>query len=366
MPASAAQISANRKNAALSTGPKTPEGKERSRRNALKHGLTGDFVVLPDEDLAEIQSRFRDLQVEFQPSGSAGRLLLRRFASMSLRLEHCEKLSIAVYARRIRHAEEEFDDHRITQVEALASRIDSETETSVRRLQAMPEGIDWLIAQWGRLRVDLMNRERDAWTQNHSLKIERLLGRPHDLVHQPRSVALREAMSGYFANINASELAGLTDPEKPEWARTQLAGIIDVEVERLNAVKAALDPSKIEQDRAESVDRCLFDLQPAMDRVRKYESATERSMYRALKEFRQVEGEQKAVKAQLEPESIPAQSASFEPKAPDEPVTATDLTQPTPRTLPPTPQIPEAFQFTGKPSLDTAPIHFGYKQNGLC
>ena len=27
------------------------EGKERSRRNALKHGLTGEGVALPDEDV---------------------------------------------------------------------------------------------------------------------------------------------------------------------------------------------------------------------------------------------------------------------------------------------------------------------------
>ena len=48
MPASEAQILANRRNAALSTGPKTPEGKEQSRRNALKHGMTGAGVVLAD------------------------------------------------------------------------------------------------------------------------------------------------------------------------------------------------------------------------------------------------------------------------------------------------------------------------------
>src|SRR5256885_551006 len=54
MPASAAQIAANRRNSQLSTGPKTDEGKARSRRNALKHGLTGEGVALPDEAAAEV------------------------------------------------------------------------------------------------------------------------------------------------------------------------------------------------------------------------------------------------------------------------------------------------------------------------
>ena len=37
---------ANRRNAKKSTGPKTPEGKRRSGRNAVKHGLLSrDLVV---------------------------------------------------------------------------------------------------------------------------------------------------------------------------------------------------------------------------------------------------------------------------------------------------------------------------------
>src|SRR5947199_141090 len=57
MPASEARILANQANAKLSTGPRTAEGKERSRANALKHGLTGAGVVLPEADAAEVERR---------------------------------------------------------------------------------------------------------------------------------------------------------------------------------------------------------------------------------------------------------------------------------------------------------------------
>jgi hypothetical protein len=43
--ASRRQITANRRNARKSTGPRTSAGKLRSRRNALKHGLTAETVV---------------------------------------------------------------------------------------------------------------------------------------------------------------------------------------------------------------------------------------------------------------------------------------------------------------------------------
>ena len=44
------QIEANRHNAKKSTGPKSEEGKTRTRRNALRHGLTAEQTVLPHED----------------------------------------------------------------------------------------------------------------------------------------------------------------------------------------------------------------------------------------------------------------------------------------------------------------------------
>ena len=44
------RIEANRKNAKLSTGPKTASGKFRSCRNALKHGLDSRKHLIIGED----------------------------------------------------------------------------------------------------------------------------------------------------------------------------------------------------------------------------------------------------------------------------------------------------------------------------
>ena len=59
----------NRRNAARSTGPRTEEGKRRSSLNALRHGLTGQTVVLPEDDLAAYQRHCAQFHAELKPQG---------------------------------------------------------------------------------------------------------------------------------------------------------------------------------------------------------------------------------------------------------------------------------------------------------
>ena len=53
------QAAANRQNAMRSTGPRTPQGKQAAKWNALRHGLRPETLVLPDEDPEEFE-RFRN------------------------------------------------------------------------------------------------------------------------------------------------------------------------------------------------------------------------------------------------------------------------------------------------------------------
>jgi hypothetical protein len=123
MPTSEARIVANRANSLKSCGPKTHEGKDRSRRNGLKHGLTGDGVVVPEQDSGEIERRDGELQRELAPQTAMGKILVRQLATLSVRTERGSRQESAVLAGRVRHAATEFDEARIDRAGLLFGAI---------------------------------------------------------------------------------------------------------------------------------------------------------------------------------------------------------------------------------------------------
>jgi len=61
------QFNANRQNAQHSTGPRTEEGKDTSRFNALKHGADAKSRIIPGEDPAEREALSNALAEQYQP-----------------------------------------------------------------------------------------------------------------------------------------------------------------------------------------------------------------------------------------------------------------------------------------------------------
>jgi hypothetical protein len=87
--ASAAQIAANRNNAARSTGPRTPEGKARAAANAISFGLFNvrDFVA-PGED-AEYAQFVAAWRSHLSPTGPAEEAFAIEITRAAWRLRRC-------------------------------------------------------------------------------------------------------------------------------------------------------------------------------------------------------------------------------------------------------------------------------------
>jgi hypothetical protein len=107
MPASEAQIRSNQANAQKSTGPKTEAGKNASRANSYKHGLTAT-KVFPELEAVEVQRRYLSYCSELNPTGDIGFSLALRAATLSTRMERCVTYETAMLTDRVRQVEADF------------------------------------------------------------------------------------------------------------------------------------------------------------------------------------------------------------------------------------------------------------------
>ena len=80
------QIKANRANAAKSTGPRTPEGKRISSKNAALPGLVSGTVVLKGESMRRFNDLAAALILQFQPRNSAEAFLIQTMTAARWRL----------------------------------------------------------------------------------------------------------------------------------------------------------------------------------------------------------------------------------------------------------------------------------------
>ena len=88
---STAQVAANQENSKLSTGPRTIEGQRASSLNAVRHGLTSQLVVFPNEDLAPYEKFKVDLIRELRPQGTIEHMLADNIVNTQWRIERAVK-----------------------------------------------------------------------------------------------------------------------------------------------------------------------------------------------------------------------------------------------------------------------------------
>ena len=80
------QIQANRRNALKSTGPTSEEGKQQSRRNAVRHGLTAETVIGALEDAEDYKAFEAAIIADYDAESAVERELVLRLASLLWRL----------------------------------------------------------------------------------------------------------------------------------------------------------------------------------------------------------------------------------------------------------------------------------------
>ena len=147
------QIEANRRNAQLSTGPRSAEGKARVALNAVRHGLSGKQMVLPGEDPAEFDQFREAFFNDLNQQGALEQMLVEKLVADAWRLRRVPAMEVTLYKRGYKEGSE---DDSIIPIRALMlyprdfaslerheialSRSFSRTLHDLQRLQAQRAG----------------------------------------------------------------------------------------------------------------------------------------------------------------------------------------------------------------------------------
>jgi hypothetical protein len=103
---SSKQIESNRRNSLKSTGPKTEAGKQASRCNAVRHGLTAETVIGALEDVEDYKAFEASITADYDAQSAVERELVLRLASLLWRLRRATTIETGLFEIQADHLSE--------------------------------------------------------------------------------------------------------------------------------------------------------------------------------------------------------------------------------------------------------------------
>jgi hypothetical protein len=138
----------SRENGRKSRGPVSEAGREISKRNSLRHGLTAKVLALPDEDPEQIQIQAELWFEALQPECHDEEVLVDHLAVGALQIERGIKARTEILAEQTRNTEIQWDLKRKRRLLKLRRKLDDDPAKTLLYLRAFGLGVAWLLARW--------------------------------------------------------------------------------------------------------------------------------------------------------------------------------------------------------------------------
>lgn len=128
------QIRANRLNAQHSTGPKTQEGKDSVRFNALTHGLRANSTLIPGDDPDRFEQHLQSLLCAWNPIDDMETSLVEQIASAQWKAARLNRAEARIYGDETLNTKDfALALHRLTLIIARMERSVSQAIADMER-----------------------------------------------------------------------------------------------------------------------------------------------------------------------------------------------------------------------------------------
>ena len=170
------QIEANRRNALKSTGPRTEAGKQASRCNAVRHGLTAETVITALEDAEDYRAFEAAITADYDAQSAVERELVLRLASILWRLRRATMMETGLFEIQADHLQNYWENRQL--LSDSRDVIHSvEFARCFLRLANLPnfvldrlsryEATLWRQARWILLALDALDRRKPHERARH-------------------------------------------------------------------------------------------------------------------------------------------------------------------------------------------------------
>jgi len=266
------------------TGPRTPQGKERSKKNATKHGIFSTAVLLPRESRAEFDLLHAGLWEALQPEGKLEEVLVEKLAAVLWR----HRRLLLTEAAEIRKSVEfmAWDQQNAQQEKAEEIGRDAhdlEYKGGLIKDIRNPDVLSRCLELLAELREGV---ERKGFKGDDSEILGKIYGESHH-EHLGTNVYDWYLVWSNTASVSEAERVSQGYASADKCKQKVLEGI-DEELRRLKRYQKIQGAIEADRMKLEALRRCVPE-SPSLDRLLRYEASLERGFDRTLSQLERLQ-----------------------------------------------------------------------------
>jgi hypothetical protein len=265
------------------TGPRTTLGKERSKRNALKHGILSQVPLLKGESRAEYDAILNGLRENLQPEGELEELLVEKLALFTWRHRRVIIAETAEIGKATEFLVWDADQQqavRTNEISEYSIRYEGGLIREMANAQVLDTCLDLLKELGDRIEDDGFAPKSDAQI------LTKLYGEPSQEKWQK---TLFDSYRVWSRTAESSEKErqqhGYATPEK---CKKTFLEELHGEIKRLEHHKKTRASVESERMKLEAL-RQHVPLTPQFDHLQRYETTLERNFDRTLSQLERVQ-----------------------------------------------------------------------------
>jgi hypothetical protein len=186
-PISEKRLAANRENAKRSSGPRTPEGKARSSRNAVKHGFrASSFAVVRLEELDEVEKLKADAVACYRPVNSQELVAVERIAMAQQQIFRGARLDAGMFTSALNEVLDRTNNPILPMDPDMVGDGDIEITRAQNRNYCIAEGFRRIAKESNALSLMLRYRAQAEREYRRAVEdFDRLKALRHEMPNEP-------------------------------------------------------------------------------------------------------------------------------------------------------------------------------------